>query len=699
MKILVIHNGYLEGGGEEEVVNSEIEMLRRFSHQVVFYQRSNREIKSFSLYHKMCFLAKEIVWSKETYKKIKEIIKKENPDIAHLHNVFLMISPSIYYALAEENIPVVQSLHNYKLYCPKGIFYNNRKVCEVCKNGNFMPSVIHKCWRNSFVLSFLLAKMLNFHFKKKTFENNIDTFIAQSEFSKSKFTELGLSEDKIFVKPNFVDLKIESNKDKGHYALFIGRLIDYKGIKTLISAHKRFPDFYLKIIGEGPLGKKLEAETQCTANIEWLGRLPNERVIEHIRRSRFVIFPSQCYENMPRVIIESFACGVPVIASRLGAAVEIIRDGQTGLHFTPGDPVDLASKIKWAWENSKKMEEIGERAKKKYEEKYTLGKNYEMLMDIYKKTIENKKLSMDNFGLEEVNCNLCGKNNSKVIFESTINPNHNSEFGYTCTAKNHGEHYRIVKCRECGLHYCSPRPKEGVLNDQYRRVEDYIYHEELKGRIKTFKPVLDKLQKYKQGGKLLDIGCSLGAFLSLVERDRWQAMGIEPSIWCVEEGKKMFNVDITQGTYRDLDNYRESFDAITMWDVIEHLDDPMGALNFCYHALKEAGVLAFSTIDIGSVYARLLGRRWPWLMQMHIYYFNKNNIKRYLEQAGFKLIELSTYKHTVSSQYLLYKFEKINRALYNIIKLYKAFFCHGKNNFITIGMHDIIQIYAEKATK
>ena len=393
----MIHNRYLEKGGEDEVVNSEIKMLKQFCHQVFFYERSNREIKNFSLCGKLHFFAKGIIWSKKTYDEIKRLIKSEKPDIAHIHNIFLLISPSVYYALSEQGIPIIQALHNYRLFCPKGIFYRDGKICEECKSGNFIPSIIHRCWRNSFILSLFLARMLRFHFRKKTLQNKISAYIASSEFSKNKFIELGLPRDKISVKPHFVDLKIEKEEDRENYALFIGRLVDYKGINTLISAYEKLSNLRIKIIGDGPLHKELKEKVRKINNIELLGRLSSNRdVLECMRKSRFVIFPSECYETFGKVIIEAFACGVPVIVSRLGARIELVEDGRTGLRFTPGDPEDLASKIEWAWENSKEMEEMGRNARRNYEENYTPERNYEMLMGIYNKTIElHKQYSME----------------------------------------------------------------------------------------------------------------------------------------------------------------------------------------------------------------------------------------------------------------------------------------------------------------
>lgn len=390
MKVLRIHNCYLEKGGEDAVLCSEIEMLKRFGHDVILYTPSNSEIKDFSLYGKLRFLIKDIIWSKKTYDEIKKLVKREKPDIAHIHNIFVMVSPSVYYALNEEDIPIVQSLHNFRLFCPGGVFYRNGKICEECNSRNFIPSIVHRCWRNSFILTFFLARMLKIHHRRKTFQNKISIFIASSEFSKNKFIEAGLPEDKIFVKPNFVDLKIEREKNRENYALYIGRLANYKGIYTLISACEKVPDSHIKIIGDGPLYKELKEKVKKINCIELLGRVPSDKtVVEYMKKSRFIIYPSECYENIPRTIVEAFACGVPVITSRLGARAEIVEDGRTGLHFTPGDSEELASKIEWAWKNPERIEEMGKQAREEYEEAYTVEKNYSILMKIYKTLLDS----------------------------------------------------------------------------------------------------------------------------------------------------------------------------------------------------------------------------------------------------------------------------------------------------------------------
>ena len=384
MKILIIHNHWLEEGGEDRVVNSEINLLRNYGHQVVVYIRSNKEFKYLSIRDKIRFFLFDIIWSKKSYDEINDIIGKEKPDIAHIHNIFFMITPSIYYVLRDRKIPIVQTVHNYRFFCPSGIFYRKGKICEECLDGNFIPAILHKCWRNSYILSYFFSNCLAKHFTNNTFKKKIDVYIALSKFSKNKFIEKGLAEERIFIKPNFLEIDKPEMTDDQNFFLFVGRLADYKGVDVLISAF-RISGLPLKIIGTGPRYKDMQEKTKSMPNIELIGRLPFERVLEYIRKSYCVIFPSECYENMPRVIIESFACGVPVIASNFGAAEELIEDGLNGFLFEASNSRDLAKKVSLLFDDMRLCERLGIGARTVYEQKFMPDKNYEILMDIYKK--------------------------------------------------------------------------------------------------------------------------------------------------------------------------------------------------------------------------------------------------------------------------------------------------------------------------
>lgn len=388
MKILLIHNHYLEKGGEDGVVNAEAKLLTERGHKVILYEKSNEQIIKLPFLRKFIFLLFELNFSKTVYREIKEIIKREKPDIAHIHNIFICLTPSVYLALREENVPIVQSLHNYRFFCIRGTFFYNGAVCEKCKNKQFSNAIIKKCWRNSFLLSFFLARFL---YKSGEFFKKIDSYIVTSEFSRSKFIELGLERKKVYLKVNFLTIEPEVNIQDHNYALFFGRLVDYKGIETLIKAFKIDSSFNLKIIGDGPLRKKVQSFASSRRNIEWLGKISRDSVLEAIKNSTFVIFPSECYENMPLVIMESLAYSKPVIASNLGAIKEFVIDGVNGILFEPGNEKDLAAKISYLFSHNNERIELGKNANKFYRERFNQEKNYHDLMNIYTETIKLKK--------------------------------------------------------------------------------------------------------------------------------------------------------------------------------------------------------------------------------------------------------------------------------------------------------------------
>jgi len=308
------------------------------------------------------------------------------------------------------------------------------------------------------------------------------------------------------------------------------------------------------------------------------------------------------------------------------------------------------------------------------------------------------KILVSNNYLEERICNLCKSDDAKKVYKSTITNRYDDHISFTCTNNRHSEHFQVVKCKKCGLYYCSPRLGMNNLARIYSNVQDTIYKEELNGRIKTFKRNLKNLSKHKSNGTLLDIGCSIGVFLSIAKKDGWEVSGIEPSSWCAEQGKKIFNLkdNLFVKDIKDLDKLNKKYDVITMWDVLEHLDDPMQALIICKETLKEGGILAMSTVNIGSLYAKILGKRWPWLMTMHIYYFDKSTIRKYLDKVGLDLLEIRTYKHTISLNYLLYKLKSINIILYTIGKFIKKFLLFDKNIYLDVAFGDFMEIYAQK---
>jgi len=386
MKILQVHNRYQLSGGEDVVVENEKRLLESKGHIVLQFIKDNKEIIGYS-FLKKAKLINSAVWSKESFKEVKELIKNVKPDICHVHNYMPLISPSVFYACYKMKVPVVQTLHNYRMLCSNAYLFRNGKACEKCVGKSLYHGVKYGCYRDSRIQTFTVARMIEINKKKGTWNDKIDGYIALTNFSKNKFIEGGLPEDKIFVKPNFLFEDPGYSEKDENYFLFAGRLDETKGINVLIETATKSPHIRFKVAGDGPLKKNIIN----IPNVEYLGQLNKKELVEKIKNSTALIFPSLLYENMPMIIIETFACGKPMIASNLGAIAELIEDGRTGLLFEPGNANDLAEKIIWAFEHREEMKQMGMNARKEYEEKYTAEKNYLILMDIYQKAIENSK--------------------------------------------------------------------------------------------------------------------------------------------------------------------------------------------------------------------------------------------------------------------------------------------------------------------
>jgi glycosyltransferase involved in cell wall biosynthesis len=387
MRVLLIHNRYQQPGGEDVVFEAEESLLKANGHETIRYTEDNRRIDGAD----RLSVALATIWSVETKDRLRALMRETRPDVAHFHNTFPLISPSAYFACREAGVPVVQTLHNYRLLCPAATFFREGRVCEDCLDRTPpWPGTLHGCYRNSRSQTAVVGAMLTFHRWRKSWATDVDCYIALTEFSRGKFIQGGLPEKKIVVKPNFVAPDPGARETGGTYALFVGRLSEEKGVRTLLRSWRFLPDVPLKIVGDGPLGEETRAsiDAEQLRNVECLGARNHDEVVAIVKGARFLIFPSEWYETFGRVAIEAFACGVPVLASRLGAMAEVVEDGATGLLFTPGDAEELAAKARWAAENSSAMRRMGQNARRIYEEKYTPESNYRMLSDVYRRAME-----------------------------------------------------------------------------------------------------------------------------------------------------------------------------------------------------------------------------------------------------------------------------------------------------------------------
>jgi len=391
MKIVLVHNTYQQPGGEDAAFRNEYNLLTKAGHEVVRYVRSNHDVSHYVSVRQLA-LAKRTIWASDTREEFRQLLLRERPEIVHVHNTFLMVSPSVYWACRDANVPVIQTLHNYRLICPGGTLFRDGRVCEECVEHGVWQSVRYGCYRKSRTYSALVAAMLTTHRLLGTWSRMIDYYLALTDFARRKFIAGGLPADKILVKPNFVYPDPGDGNEERSYALFVGRLSPEKGLPTLLAAWARLGIFMpLHIIGDGPVQAQLEEYVRQfhIPSVRFLGSLKWELVVRAMKGALCLMFPSQCYEGLPMTVIEAFACGTPVIASRMDSRQELISDGWTGLNFTPGDADDLASKARWAWKHPGDMAEMGKRARREYEAKYTSARNYKMLLEIYDRAIQN----------------------------------------------------------------------------------------------------------------------------------------------------------------------------------------------------------------------------------------------------------------------------------------------------------------------
>jgi glycosyltransferase involved in cell wall biosynthesis len=381
MNILTVHSRYQLRGGEEECLDAETNLLRGMGHHVHRFEQDNSLVSQIN----PLSLAFKTVWSKDAYQALQKQLKTRVYDIVHVHNFFPMLSPSVYYAAEAAGVPVVQTLHNYRLLCPNGLFFRDNRICEDCLGKAIpWPGAFHGCYRGDRAATTVTAAMLAVHRAFRTWQTKVDTYIALTEFARLKFIEGGLPAEKIMVKPNFIDPDPTIGNGSGGYALYVGRLSVEKGLNTLLSAWEKLQGkMPLKIVGDGPLANQVSEAVAKLLNVEWLGQKSLSEVYDLMGDATVAIFPSSWYETFGRIVIESFAKGTPAIVVDLGAAAELVDHGRTGLHFQLDNPENLAAKVEWVLSHPIEIAQMRRAARSEFEAKYTGGINYRKLMDIY----------------------------------------------------------------------------------------------------------------------------------------------------------------------------------------------------------------------------------------------------------------------------------------------------------------------------
>ena len=375
MRILVAHNRYRERGGEDVVVEQEVELLRGAGHEVIEYFRHNDEIDETA----PLGAAVEALWSARASREVGQLIRDRQPDVVHVHNTFAQLSPSVFWAASRAGVPTVQTLHNFRLICPQGSLLRQGRVCDDCSGRAPLPALRHACYRNSRPQTAVLSSMLLLHRAMGTWAHQVTRHIALSEHSRGRFIRAGFPASRLVVKPNFVRGPAEINQSGRSGLLFVGRLSSEKGIDLLGQAAVGLPPASLRVAGTGPARPALGSSPALSL----LGHLPSEKVGREMSRALGLVLPSLALENCPMSLLEAFAHATPVIGSRIGAIAEMVEDGVTGILVEPGDVSAWQSAMRFALSHPQQMARMGEQARRRWEQRYQPESNLRQLLTIY----------------------------------------------------------------------------------------------------------------------------------------------------------------------------------------------------------------------------------------------------------------------------------------------------------------------------
>jgi glycosyltransferase involved in cell wall biosynthesis len=400
VKVLLVHNHYQEYGGESSVYSLERRALQDAGVEVVEYVRHNDELRDYAARDRLT-LPLRTLWAWDAQRALRSLIERERPELAHFTNTLPLISPAAYWTCQRAGVAVVQTLHNYRLACPAATFFRDGGVCEECPEHGLQRAVVHACYRGSRPASAAVAGMLAAHRRIGSYQRQVDTYIALTQFARAKLIETaGLPPERVVVKANFLECDPGPGDGQGERALFVGRWADYKGILTLLDAVADGTcGFGLDVVGSGPLEAVVRERAAAQrgggaaagGSMRLLGPRPPSEAIALIKRAALLVLPSLWYEGLPMVIVEAFACGVPVLASRLGSLSELVREGETGLLFTPGDPRDLRAKLDWAFANRTAMQRMGRAARVEFEARFSYRAGQAALLQVHRATLERRR--------------------------------------------------------------------------------------------------------------------------------------------------------------------------------------------------------------------------------------------------------------------------------------------------------------------
>lgn len=383
--LLIVHNKYRRTGGEDTVVMAEQDLLRSAGARVetmIYDSWDKAKIRSLQM------RPSQLISNPKTSHEARDLIRRHQIQIVHCHNLFPLLSTSIYATALAEGVPVVQTVHNYRMGCLNGLHLRNGRICQICEPGHYTAGVAFGCYRGSRIQSLAIGLSRTVDTWRGVWDQPT-IYIAPSEFMREKLLSWGIPEHKVVIKPHFVRTDPGKRSTPAEHALFIGRLSAEKGLDMLLDVWtgERPP---LVIVGDGPMRDHLERRVQDEgrANIRFAGHLDKDGVNAMLRTARFLVMPSTWFETFGMVLIEAYAVGIPVIATRLGAMADVVRDGITGYLFTANDPTDLAAKLTLMDSDPDHLERMGEAARAEYERWYSAQGNLEQLRAIYAQALD-----------------------------------------------------------------------------------------------------------------------------------------------------------------------------------------------------------------------------------------------------------------------------------------------------------------------
>ena len=389
VKVLLCHNYYQQAGGEDYAFRADASLLEKHGLDVVRYTKHNAALDQMSPVE----MSARTLWNHTVYTELRELIRRERPDVAHFHNIFPLMSPAVYYAARAEGVAVVQTLHNYRLLCPGATLLRNERVCEDCVGRRVAwPAIRHGCYRGDHSASAVVTALLGVHRAMHTWHRMVDRYITPSGFLQRKVVEAGVIDaGRITVRAAPVLDVPEPGTGRGDYVVFVGRLAPEKGIETLIEAWRLLDGrVALKIVGDGPLSGQVREFADATPGVEWLGHRPRPEVLRTVGEAMCAVVPSIWHEPVPLALVEAFAVGTPAVVSRLGNMADLVDHERTGLHVEPRNPADLASKVLWMRDHPAELSRMRLAAHREFEDGYGAERSRRLLLETYAQAVATR---------------------------------------------------------------------------------------------------------------------------------------------------------------------------------------------------------------------------------------------------------------------------------------------------------------------